>query len=173
MSVLRLVYCLVAFMLPLSSAGVLAAELDEVTLEVIDAGASSVKDVMRNIEIPQYDRRAGRESGRHPLIPVETGNGARVDPAERGGHGMDERGEDRRERAEDSHTEGRDDAEESHDEAREEIEEVHDEAVEDHEDAIEDHEDAHDGASEESDDVEMPEAPEEHEEHESPEAPED
>ena len=38
-----------------------AGELDEITLDVIDARTSRVEDVMRNIEIPRHDIKAVRE----------------------------------------------------------------------------------------------------------------
>jgi hypothetical protein len=159
---MKLVYFLVAFTLPLLSAGALAAELDDVTLEVIDARASSVDDVMRNIEIPEYDRQAGREAESHNHTT-----------ADRGRHGSEDHRDDHWEGAEDSHAEHRHRAEETHDEARDAIEEAHDEADDNHEDAQEDvHDDAQEDTTDGIEDAERPESDEEPELPETPEAPE-
>jgi len=141
----------VVLILPLLPAGAPAAELDEITIEVIDARASSVGDVMRNIEIPQYDSHRGRESESTHLMPAEQGHHRRGDHAD-----------DQRLGAESSHAQSREDAEESHDVAREEIDEAHDEAAVDHEDA-------HDNTAEDIDDLETPGNPEEPESDEAPE----
>jgi hypothetical protein len=159
---MKLVYFLVAITLPLFSAGALAAELDDITLEVIDARASSVDDVMRNIEIPDYDRQTGHEAGsQHPMA------------AERGRHRSEAHGEDRRDGAEESHADHRRRAEETHDEARDAIEEAHEEAGEEHEDAHDDAEEAHDDSTEEIEDIEIPESVEDSESHDTPESHED
>ena len=159
-------YFLVALTLPLFSAGAFAAELDEVTLEVIDAGASSVGDVMRNIEIPDYDRHAGRETGARQHMPAERTNDAGAGSTEHGRRGSEAHGDERRDGAEDSRADHRQHAEETHDEARDAIEEAHDEAGEE-QDA------AHEDTSDEMHDIESPESGNESESIEAPTTPED
>ena len=138
--------------------GALAVELDEITLDVIDARANSVDDVMRNIEIPRYERKTVRASEPlHPSAIVQAGHGAEHD-------------EDHREGAESSHHEDHEDAHEAHEEAVEDVEETHQEAVEDieesREEAIEDVEESHEDSVKDIENVELPEKPEDIEEHE-------
>ncbi len=137
--------------------GALAVELDEITLDVIDARANSVDDVMRKIEIPRYERKTVRDS--EPVQPsamVQAGNGA-------------EHVEDHREGADSSHHEAREDAHVAHEEAVEDMEEAHHEAVEDidesREEAIEDIDESHDDTLEDIIDVELPGKPVDIEEH--------
>jgi hypothetical protein len=159
---MRLANFLFALILPLLPAAALAAELDEVTLEVIDSRASSVEDVMRNIEIPQYDRKAGGESeSRQPM------------PAARSRGETEMHGNQRHDSAAGAHEESRHGAEDSHDEA---VEDARDEAageIEDaHDQAANDHEDSHEDATDSIEEVE-PEVPDVSEDTQSPEVPED
>jgi hypothetical protein len=149
---------LAVLLFQLVSLGALAVELDEITLDVIDARANSVDDVMRNIEIPRYERKTVRASEPlHPSAIVQAGHGAEHD-------------EDHREGAESSHHEDHEDAHEAHEEAVEDVEETHQEAVEDieesREDAIEDVEESHEDSVKDIENVELPEKPEDIEEHE-------
>ena len=168
---MRLANFLFALILPLLPVAALAAELDEVTLDVIDSRASSVEDVMRNIEIPQYDRKArGESESRQPM------------PAARSRGETDMHGNQRHDSAAGAHEESRHGAEDSHDEAVEdardeaagEIEDAHDAAANEHEDS---HEDATDNIElvepEFPEDNQAPEAPEAPEVPEVPEAPEE
>jgi len=153
---------LAVLLFQLVSLGALAVELDEITLDVIDARANSVDDVMRNIEIPRYERKTVRASEPlHPPAIVQAGHGAE--------HGEDH-SEDHREGAESSHHEAREDAHEAHEEAVEDVEETHQEAVEEieesREEAIEDVEESHEDSVKDIENVELPEKPEDIEEHE-------